>query len=570
MPRRILKSSRPPSSPTRVFYEEFKNGPLHPGVTPPRSPSGNSFLADLTEPAPPITTAAQHRRQRNPQHPTPRPIASISSTAASTRPPPPIPPIQHLHLTPPTSHRNRNSRRKPLGRVNTHPGLSSPSSGARQRPGRHNGAKLLYRIEFTSASPTPSPVSSHASRRPPRHLSKRGANPPASSSPSSSSSSTTSSRWSAELRPVRQTLPFLGVWDHLLFAAAGAILLYQMSAAASPSASSPPSGRPQQARHPPHQPQRIANTRSNYESPPSSNFRSISRMQFLSCSTTTSCASTRQLLHRPLLLSPDSSSSSLSSNSSAHLPQPHALITSRIPHNSSPTSLQVPPLRSGRVSSLRSTQPHLELTAMKTSGISLPHHHPRPLRHVLISAGLFAFDESISLATPQEALSPSSRTSRPDLSRRPPVDLRPDKQRRRARRIFYYSASTPNNKFANSRLRVRPRRLHLQRDLRHLRRWDRRSTPGLRQRLAALLRRRGHRPGGYKPFTVALPRDQGEPTTSRRSTSLAEMSYNELSAYIADLKQSGFETKRLSVQLNKKIAYPLITSSCQAMAVAMP
>jgi lipopolysaccharide export LptBFGC system permease protein LptF len=45
------------------------------------------------------------------------------------------------------------------------------------------------------------------------------------------------------------------------------------------------------------------------------------------------------------------------------------------------------------------------------------------------------------------------------------------------------------------------------------------------------------------------------------------MSYNELSDYIADLKQSGFETKRLSVQLNKKIAYPLVTLVMAILAI---
>ncbi|HWK30515.1 MAG TPA: LptF/LptG family permease, partial [Terriglobales bacterium] len=43
-----------------------------------------------------------------------------------------------------------------------------------------------------------------------------------------------------------------------------------------------------------------------------------------------------------------------------------------------------------------------------------------------------------------------------------------------------------------------------------------------------------------------------------------EMSYGELARYISDLKQSGFETVRLQVQLHKKLAYPMI---CFVMAV---
>jgi len=36
------------------------------------------------------------------------------------------------------------------------------------------------------------------------------------------------------------------------------------------------------------------------------------------------------------------------------------------------------------------------------------------------------------------------------------------------------------------------------------------------------------------------------------------MSFGELSSYISDLRQSGFDTKRLSVQLDRKLAYPAI------------
>ena len=45
------------------------------------------------------------------------------------------------------------------------------------------------------------------------------------------------------------------------------------------------------------------------------------------------------------------------------------------------------------------------------------------------------------------------------------------------------------------------------------------------------------------------------------------MSYNELSNYITDLKQSGFDTTRLRVQLNRKLAYPLITLVMAILAV---
>ncbi len=47
----------------------------------------------------------------------------------------------------------------------------------------------------------------------------------------------------------------------------------------------------------------------------------------------------------------------------------------------------------------------------------------------------------------------------------------------------------------------------------------------------------------------------------------SEMNYEELSNYIRDLRQSGFDTVRLKVQLQKKIAYPLITLVMAVLAI---
>jgi LPS export ABC transporter permease LptG/LPS export ABC transporter permease LptF len=46
-----------------------------------------------------------------------------------------------------------------------------------------------------------------------------------------------------------------------------------------------------------------------------------------------------------------------------------------------------------------------------------------------------------------------------------------------------------------------------------------------------------------------------------------EMSYSELSHYIRDLEQSGFDTMRLHVQLNRKLAYPLVTLVMAILAI---
>jgi lipopolysaccharide export LptBFGC system permease protein LptF len=45
------------------------------------------------------------------------------------------------------------------------------------------------------------------------------------------------------------------------------------------------------------------------------------------------------------------------------------------------------------------------------------------------------------------------------------------------------------------------------------------------------------------------------------------MSFAELRRYIRDLGQSGFDTKRLSVQLNRKLADPLITLVMAVLAI---
>jgi LPS export ABC transporter permease LptG len=47
----------------------------------------------------------------------------------------------------------------------------------------------------------------------------------------------------------------------------------------------------------------------------------------------------------------------------------------------------------------------------------------------------------------------------------------------------------------------------------------------------------------------------------------SEMSYEELHSYIHDLEQSGFDVVRLRVQLQKKIAYPLITLVMAVLAI---
>jgi LPS export ABC transporter permease LptG/LPS export ABC transporter permease LptF len=66
---------------------------------------------------------------------------------------------------------------------------------------------------------------------------------------------------------------------------------------------------------------------------------------------------------------------------------------------------------------------------------------------------------------------------------------------------------------------------------------------------------------GYSQFKVAsFPEITEHPGYFTRETRQSqEMSFGELHRYIHDLRQRGFETRRLSVQLNRKLAFPLIT-----------
>jgi LPS export ABC transporter permease LptG/LPS export ABC transporter permease LptF len=75
--------------------------------------------------------------------------------------------------------------------------------------------------------------------------------------------------------------------------------------------------------------------------------------------------------------------------------------------------------------------------------------------------------------------------------------------------------------------------------------------------------------GTYQPFSVAqFPEIKEQPSYFKKEDLQSqEMSFAELSDYIGDLRQSGFDTMRLRVQLMKKIAYPLVTLVMAILAV---
>ena len=73
----------------------------------------------------------------------------------------------------------------------------------------------------------------------------------------------------------------------------------------------------------------------------------------------------------------------------------------------------------------------------------------------------------------------------------------------------------------------------------------------------------------YRTFDVATFRELGEDPSyfKKEVRQSSEMDYEQLRNYIQDLQQSGFDTVRLKVQLQKKFAFPLITLVMAVLAI---
>jgi LPS export ABC transporter permease LptG len=213
---------------------------------------------------------------------------------------------------------------------------------------------------------------------------------------------------------------------------------------------------------------------------------------------------------------------------------------------------------------------------MKSSGVSL-YRIIAPVLFVtlLISAGLFTFDELYLPAANrrQEALlsiikdKPAQTFSRPD---RQWISGQTSKSGDPARIFYYQYFNAEKDSFDNLTVfEFDTATFTLQRRIfAASARWDPQVNNWVFdngwQRTFS-----GDTIASYKPFTVAsFPEIKEQPGYFKKEyIPSQEMSYNELSTYITDLKQSGFDTKRLSVQLNKKIAYPLITLVMAILAI---
>ena len=217
-----------------------------------------------------------------------------------------------------------------------------------------------------------------------------------------------------------------------------------------------------------------------------------------------------------------------------------------------------------------------ELTAMKATGISL-YRVVAPILVIaaILSATLFIFDE-VYLPTAnrrQEALL-STIKGKPTQT-----FLRPDRKwisgqasgSGEPTRIFYYQFFDPDKDvFANLTVfEFQPGTFALTRRIfaasahwdEHDQRWI--LDDGWQRSF------NGEAVASFNTFDIAsFPEVREQPSYFKKQERPSqEMSYDELSRYIRDLQQSGFDTTRLRVQLNRKLAYPLITLVMAIVAV---
>jgi LPS export ABC transporter permease LptG/LPS export ABC transporter permease LptF len=217
-----------------------------------------------------------------------------------------------------------------------------------------------------------------------------------------------------------------------------------------------------------------------------------------------------------------------------------------------------------------------ELTAMKSSGISIYRIiAPVLVLAAIIAAALFAFDEFYlpEANRRQEQLlssikgKPAQTFLRPD---RKWISGQSDKSGDPTRIFYYQFFDADKNVFANLTVfDFDPATFALTRRIfagsAH---WDERVNRWVFENgwQRTFL---GETTATFQPYTLnTFPEIREAPSYFKKEDLQSqEMSYTQLSRYINDLRESGFATQRLSVQLDRKIAYPLITLIMAVLAV---
>jgi len=216
-----------------------------------------------------------------------------------------------------------------------------------------------------------------------------------------------------------------------------------------------------------------------------------------------------------------------------------------------------------------------ELTAIKACGVSL-YRVVLPIFVLagVLAVGLFAFGEFYlpQANRRQEAL-------RSIIKGKPAQTfLRPDRKwisgqetNGEPTRIFYYQFfDSDRNVFANLTVfEFQPGGFNLQRRIfASSARWDAQGKGWVMEN-GWQRNFNNETVSAYQPFTSnTFPEIHELPAYFKKeSRQSQEMSYGDLNGYIHDLKQSGFDTMRLRVQLNHKLAYPLMTLVMAIFAV---
>jgi LPS export ABC transporter permease LptG len=216
-----------------------------------------------------------------------------------------------------------------------------------------------------------------------------------------------------------------------------------------------------------------------------------------------------------------------------------------------------------------------ELTAMKATGISL-YRLIIPVVAIagILACGLFEFDQYFlpQANRKQEAL-------RNEIKGRPPqTTLHPDQkwifgQQRPGEpgHIFYYQFFDPDtNGFANltlfefdSQTFAISKRVFASRVV-----WDEEKSTW---RFENGWERdwKGSEFKGFREFlATSFPELHEAPDYFKKENLQSqEMNFGQLERYISDLRQSGFDTMRLRVQLYRKLAYPLVTIVMAVLAI---
>jgi LPS export ABC transporter permease LptG/LPS export ABC transporter permease LptF len=217
-----------------------------------------------------------------------------------------------------------------------------------------------------------------------------------------------------------------------------------------------------------------------------------------------------------------------------------------------------------------------ELTAMKATGISL-YRVVAPVLVVaaILSAALFAFDESYlpDANRRQEQYRAQIKNKPAQTFLLPGRQFISGKMGKQGdpERIFYYQAfDADRNVFGDLTVfEFDPQAFTLQRRVYAKNvRWD----PTVNQWIFDNGWQRtfsGEAVSSYRTFSVATFPEIAEPPSyfKKEDKPSDEMSYSELTKYIADLRQSGFDTIKLQVQLANKIAVPVITLVMAIIAV---